>query len=348
MASVSVSRRSIQPLSLSGGLLLLLMITLLALLFSLFWGRYELPWQEGVALLWQWITNAPLTNEQETQLTVMLDIRLPRLIAAIAIGAALAVSGAAFQGLFMNPLVSPGVLGVLSGAAFGAALGMLFGVEWLVIQIASFVGALAALLLALWLGRDKEEPGMVRLVLAGMIVGSLFTALLSVIKYMADPYDKLPAIVYWLMGSLSMIDGATIAVLAPLMLVGVLLLIAYGRVLNVMSMGEDEAKTLGIPVKQTRLIILVLAALLGAVTVTLAGMIGWVGLVIPHLVRLVIGADNRWLLPYSAVAGGLYLLLIDNVSRLLLTSEIPLGILTALIGLPVFAWLLHRGRRVWS
>lgn len=343
-----MSRRSIQPLSLSGGLLLLLMITLLALLFSLFWGRYELPWQEGVALLWQWITNAPLTNEQETQLTVMLDIRLPRLIAAIAIGAALAVSGAAFQGLFMNPLVSPGVLGVLSGAAFGAALGMLFGVEWLVIQIASFVGALAALLLALWLGRDKEEPGMVRLVLAGMIVGSLFTALLSVIKYMADPYDKLPAIVYWLMGSLSMIDGATIAVLAPLMLVGVLLLIAYGRVLNVMSMGEDEAKTLGIPVKQTRLIILVLAALLGAVTVTLAGMIGWVGLVIPHLVRLVIGADNRWLLPYSAVAGGLYLLLIDNVSRLLLTSEIPLGILTALIGLPVFAWLLHRGRRVWS
>lgn len=343
-----MSRRSIQPLSLSSGLLLLLMITLLALLFSLFWGRYELPWQEGVALLWQWITNAPLTNEQETQLTVMLDIRLPRLIAAIAIGAALAVSGAAFQGLFMNPLVSPGVLGVLSGAAFGAALGMLFGVEWVVIQIASFVGALAALLLALWLGRDKEEPGMVRLVLAGMIVGSLFTALLSVIKYMADPYDKLPAIVYWLMGSLSMIDGATIAVLAPLMLVGVLLLIAYGRVLNVMSMGEDEAKTLGIPVKQTRLIILVLAALLGAVTVTLAGMIGWVGLVIPHLVRLVIGADNRWLLPYSAVAGGLYLLLIDNVSRLLLTSEIPLGILTALIGLPVFAWLLHRGRRVWS
>ena len=248
----------------------------------------------------------------------------------------------------MNPLVSPGVLGVLSGAAFGAALGMLFGVEWLVIQIASFVGALASLLLALWLGRDKEEPGMVRLVLAGMIVGSLFTALLSVIKYMADPYDKLPAIVYWLMGSLSMIDGATIAVIAPLMLLGVLLLIAYGRVLNVMSMGDDEAKTLGIPVKQTRLIILVLAALLGAFTVTLAGMIGWVGLVIPHLVRLVIGADNRWLLPYSAVAGGLYLLLIDNVSRLLLTSEIPLGILTALIGLPVFAWLLHRGRRVWS
>lgn len=343
-----MSRRSIQPLSLSGGLLLLLTITMVALVLSLFWGRYELPWQEGVAILWQWITNAPLTNEQETQLTVMLDIRLPRLIAAIAIGAALAVSGAAFQGLFMNPLVSPGVLGVLSGAAFGAALGMLFGVEWLVIQVASFVGALASLLLALWLGRDKEEPGMVRLVLAGMIVGSLFTALLSVIKYMADPYDKLPAIVYWLMGSLSMIDGATIAVLAPLMLVGVLLLIAYGRVLNVMSMGEDEAKTLGIPVKQTRLIILVLAALLGAVTVTLAGMIGWVGLVIPHLVRLVIGADNRWLLPYSAVAGGLYLLLIDNVSRLLLTSEIPLGILTALIGLPVFAWLLHRGRRVWS
>lgn len=343
-----MSRRSIQPLSLSGGLLLLLTITMVALVLSLFWGRYELPWQEGVAILWQWITNAPLTNEQETQLTVMLDIRLPRLIAAIAIGAALAVSGAAFQGLFMNPLVSPGVLGVLSGAAFGAALGMLFGVEWLVIQVASFVGALAALLLALWLGRDKEEPGMVRLVLAGMIVGSLFTALLSVIKYMADPYDKLPAIVYWLMGSLSMIDGATILVLAPLMLLGVLLLIAYGRVLNVMSMGEDEAKTLGIPVKQTRLIILVLAALLGAFTVTLAGMIGWVGLVIPHLVRLVIGADNRWLLPYSAVAGGLYLLLIDNVSRLLLTSEIPLGILTALIGLPVFAWLLHRGRRVWS
>lgn len=343
MASVSV-----KPLSLRAGLGALSILTLLALLMSLFWGRYDLPFTQGVSLLWQWSINAPLTSEQQTQLTVLLDIRFPRLLAAVLIGAALAVSGAAFQGLFMNPLVSPGVLGVLSGAAFGAAVGLLLGVDWLWVQIASFVGALVSLMLALWLGQDRQDAGMVRLVLAGMIVGSLFTALLSVIKYIADPYDKLPAIVYWLMGSLSMIDGATLWVVAPMMLLGIAMMIAYGRVLNVMSMGEDEAKTLGIPVKQTRLLILVLAAVLGALTVTLAGMIGWVGLVIPHLVRLVIGADNRWLLPYSAVAGGLYLLLMDDISRLLLTSEIPLGILTALVGLPVFAWLLHRGRRVWS
>lgn len=315
---------------------------------SLFWGRYELSWQDGMSLLWQWLQGQALTNQQQTQLTVLLDIRLPRVLASLLIGAALAVSGAAFQGLFMNPLVSPGVLGVLSGAAFGAAVGMLIGLTWVWVQLSSFAGALLSLALALWLGRDKEEPGLVRLVLAGMIVGSLFTALLSVIKYIADPYDKLPAIVYWLMGSLSMIDGATLWVVAPIMLLGIVLMAAYGRVLNVMSMGSEEAQTLGIPVRQIRLIILVVAALLGAATVALAGMIGWVGLVIPHLVRLVIGADNRWLLPFSALVGGLYLLLMDNLSRLVLVSEIPLGILTSLVGLPVFAWLLHRGRRVWS
>lgn len=334
--------------SYSAGLMALIVLTLLLMTMSLFWGRYDLPWQEGISLLWQWASGQPLSDVQQTQLMVLLDIRFPRLLAAVLIGAALAVSGAAFQGLFMNPLVSPGILGVLSGAAFGAALGMLFSFTWLWVQLASFAGALVSLLLALWLGKDKEEPGLVRLVLAGMIVGSLFTALLSVIKYVADPYDKLPAIVYWLMGSLAMIDGATLWVVAPMMLLGIVLMIAYGRVLNVMSMGAEEAQTLGIPVHQVRLIILVVAALLGAATVALAGMIGWVGLVIPHLVRLVIGADNRWLLPFSAVVGGLYLLLMDNLSRLVLVSEIPLGILTSLVGLPVFAWLLHRGRRVWS
>lgn len=334
--------------SYSAGLMALIVLTLLLMTMSLFWGRYDLPWQEGISLLWQWASGQPLSDVQQTQLMVLLDIRFPRLLAAVLIGAALAVSGAAFQGLFMNPLVSPGILGVLSGAAFGAALGMLFSFTWLWVQLASFAGALVSLLLALWLGKDKEEPGLVRLVLAGMIVGSLFTALLSVIKYVADPYDKLPAIVYWLMGSLAMIDGATLWVVAPMMLLGIALMIAYGRVLNVMSMGAEEAQTLGIPVHQVRLIILVVAALLGAATVALAGMIGWVGLVIPHLVRLVIGADNRWLLPFSAVVGGLYLLLMDNLSRLVLVSEIPLGILTSLVGLPVFAWLLHRGRRVWS
>lgn len=334
--------------SYSAGLMALIVLTLLLMTMSLFLGRYDLPWQEGISLLWQWASGQPLSDVQQTQLMVLLDIRFPRLLAAVLIGAALAVSGAAFQGLFMNPLVSPGILGVLSGAAFGAALGMLFSFTWLWVQLASFAGALVSLLLALWLGKDKEEPGLVRLVLAGMIVGSLFTALLSVIKYVADPYDKLPAIVYWLMGSLAMIDGATLWVVAPMMLLGIALMIAYGRVLNVMSMGAEEAQTLGIPVHQVRLIILVVAALLGAATVALAGMIGWVGLVIPHLVRLVIGADNRWLLPFSAVVGGLYLLLMDNLSRLVLVSEIPLGILTSLVGLPVFAWLLHRGRRVWS
>ncbi len=333
----------------STGLIVLAAITLLVLLVSLFAGRFALPWQEGVSVLWLWLSGQAITEPTQQQaLTVLLDIRLPRLVAALLIGAALAVSGAAFQGLFMNPLVSPGVLGVLSGAAFGAALGLLLGLSWISIQIASFIGAMVALFFALWLGKDNEEPGMVRLVLAGMIVGSLFTALLSVIKYMADPYDKLPAIVYWLMGSLSMIDGATIYWLSPIMLLSTLLLVGYGRVLNVLSIGEDEANTLGVNVKQVRFMILCLAAVLSALTVTLAGMIGWVGLVIPHLVRMVIGADNRWVLPYSALAGGLYLLLMDDLSRLVLTSEIPLGILTALVGLPVFAWLLNRSKRVFA
>ncbi len=168
------------------------------------------------------------------------------------------------------------------------------------------------------------------------------------VKYVADPYNKLPAIVYWLMGSLANVEGDLLLWLAPFMLVGMGLLIVQGHTLNVLSLGDDEARTLGVSVERKRLLVIVLATFLGAITVTLGGMIGWVGLVIPHLTRLLFGADNRFLLPASALIGAIYLLVVDNVARLALTVEIPLGILTALIGLPVFAWALKNVRKGWQ
>ncbi len=181
-----------------------------------------------------------------------------------------------------------------------------------------------------------------------MIAGALFTALLSVVKYVADPYNKLPAIVYWLMGSLANVEGGLLLWVAPFMLAGMGLLLAQGHTLNVLSLGDDEARTLGVSVERKRLLVIVLATFLGAITVTLGGMIGWVGLVIPHLTRLLFGADNRFLLPASALIGAIYLLVVDNVARLALSVEIPLGILTALIGLPVFAWALKNVRKGWQ
>ncbi|MDD3610492.1 MAG: iron ABC transporter permease [Halothiobacillaceae bacterium] len=331
-----------KPFGVLGGLsLALLLVTGTSLLL----GRYDLAPSQGLHAL---LLPLGLGGTVDPALSTLIsEVRLPRVAGALLIGAALAISGTAFQALFMNPLVSPGVLGVLSGAAFGAALALLAGGAWWLVQTAAFLCGLLAVALALWLGRRGGENALTLLVLGGMISGALFTAFLSVVKYVADPYNTLPAIVYWLMGSLALIDATALAWSAPLMGAGILLLAVQGHALNVMSLGDDEARALGLNVKRQRLFIILLATLLGAMTVVLAGMIGWVGLVIPHIARLLFGADNRLLLPASALLGALYLVLVDDVARLALTVEIPLGILTALIGLPVFAWALRNVHRGW-
>ncbi len=330
-----------------GAFVLLFGGLVLTALVSLTLGRYDFAPLSSLTQLW-WSLTSQDGEVNQLLVNIMLDVRLPRILAAVLIGAALAVAGTAFQALFMNPLVSPGVLGVLSGSAFGASLGiLLFDSVWMM-QLLSFGFGLLAVFIALMLAKGELRNNLTILVLGGMIAGALFTALLSVVKYVADPYNKLPAIVYWLMGSLANVEGGLLLWVAPFMLAGMGLLLAQGHTLNVLSLGDDEARTLGVSVERKRLLVIVLATFLGAITVTLGGMIGWVGLVIPHLTRLLFGADNRFLLPASALIGAIYLLVVDNVARLALSVEIPLGILTALIGLPVFAWALKNVRKGWQ
>ena len=323
---------------------LLFPLLLGAMAFSLTLGRYPLELgQIFQALLGQ------LDGEQAKLVSdLVMEIRLPRVLAAVLIGMSLAVSGAAFQSMFMNPLVSPGVLGVLSGASFGAAVGMVASGHWIVVQLCAFGFGMAAVGIALLIGRIQRQNALILLILGGIISGALFNALLSVVKYVADPYDDLPAIVYWLMGSLATVDKDTVLLLAIPMVIGIGVIASLGRALNALSMGEDEARSLGIPVRAVRLTVILAATLISALTVVMGGMIGWVGLVVPHIARLLVGPDNRVLIPASAMIGGIYLLLVDNVSRLAFSVEVPIGILTALIGIPFFAWALRNVKRGWG
>lgn len=292
--------------------------------------------------LWHALTAGP--NASPSMLhTIIWEVRLPHVLGAALIGAALAVSGAAYQGLFINPLVSPEILGVLAGAGFGAALGLVVSDHFVTVQLFSLIFGLLAVSLAVLLAwRVGDEDALIVLVLAGMITAALFTALLSMIKYTADPYDKLPAIIYWLMGSLGQITWAQLAWASPVILVASIGLTRQAQRLNIMSQGDEEARSLGVPVVRTRIWIILLTTILASVTVMLAGMIAWVGLIVPHITRLLLGADNRLVLPGSVLVGAIYLVAVDLLSRNFSTVEIPIGILTALIGLPIFAGLLLR------
>jgi len=318
-----------------------------AMFLSLASGRYPLPPLEVAGFFFAQLGWHELAPERQALLhNLIVDIRLPRVLAAVLVGAALSISGAAYQAVFRNPLVSPGLLGVLAGAASGAALGLVFSGNWWIMQLAAFLmGGLAVLIgvgIAALFGGS-----VVMLVLGGIISGALFTAILSLVKYVADPYNQLPAIVYWLMGSLASADLKDIGRLAIPMLCGTLVLASLGRALDALSMGDDEARTLGVPVALVRYGVIGAATLVSALTVSLAGMIGWVGLLVPHVARLLTGPGNARLLPASACLGGIFLLLADGIARNLGTTEIPIGIVTELLGIPAFLLVLHRARRGW-
>ncbi|MDR1888228.1 MAG: iron ABC transporter permease [Zoogloeaceae bacterium] len=330
-------------------LLPLLLLALLAtMLTSLSWGRYPLPPGELMAFLFGPSGFTEQDPERQAFLYhLIVEIRLPRILAAVLVGAALAISGAAFQAVFRNPLVSPGLLGVLAGAACGAALGLTFSDSWWVMQSAAF--GMGFLAVGVGVGIAALFGGsIVMLVLGGILSGALFTALLSLIKYTADPYNQLPAIVYWLMGSLASADLADLARLSLPMGLGIVLLSCLGRAMDALSMGDEEAAALGIPVKTVRYGVIALATLVSALTVSLAGVIGWIGLLAPHVTRLITGPGNRLLLPASALLGGIFLLLADGVARNLAETEIPIGIVTELLGIPVFLLVLSRARRGWA
>jgi iron complex transport system permease protein len=329
-------------------LLPLLLLTLLGtMLASLSLGRYPLPPGDVLHFLLHQLGLGELEAQRQALLhNLIVDIRLPRVLAAVLVGAALSISGAAYQAVFRNPLVSPGLLGVQSGAAAGAALGMVFSDSWWIMQVGAFSTGFLAVAIGVGIA-GLFGGSLVMLVLGGIISGALFTALLSLVKYVADPYNQLPAIVYWLMGSLATAELPDLARVAIPMGLGILLLASLGRALDALSMGEDEAATLGLPIRRVRYGVIALATLISALTVSLAGVIGWVGLLVPHIARLITGPGNRLLLPASALLGAIFLLLADGLARNLAETEIPIGIVTELLGIPAFLLVLHRARKGW-
>ena len=293
---------------------------------------------------------AALTGRAEgTADVVVWSIRLPRVLAAMLVGAALAAAGASYQVLFRNPLVSPDILGVSSGAALGAVCGIFLSLPVIAIQGFAFLGGLAAVGLVIFVSQAvRGVDQTLVLVLTGVVMGALAGAATSLLKVMADPYDQLPAITFWLLGSLASTTPADLGPVLPAVAVGLVPLILLRWRINLLSLGDDEARALGVDAPRLRLLVIAAATLITASVVAIAGVVGWVGLVIPHIARMLVGPSFATLLPVAAILGAGYLLLVDTLCRTLATIEIPLGILTAVLGAPFFLYLLARGRRGWT
>ncbi len=340
----SAGKKKVSGVS-AGVILLAVLILLFILSFAL--GRYPISPLDVVKILVSRIL--PLEHTwPDIMNTVVMEIRLPRILAAMLVGASLALAGVSFQGLFRNPLVSPDILGVSSGAGFGAALAILISGNQMVIQIFAFCFALLAVGIAYGISRIVKGNATLTLILAGMAVGSLFGALLSLTKYVADPIDQLPAITYWLMGSLASVSTRDLFIAAIPILSGIIVLILIRWRFNVLAMGEEEAMALGVNTGRLRAIIIICCTMITASSVCISGTIGWVGLVIPHVGRTLVGPNHKILLPVSLLLGAAYLLLIDDICRTAASVEIPIGILTAIIGVPFFVYLLKRSGRGWA
>jgi iron complex transport system permease protein len=320
---------------------LLILVPLILGVLSLFIGRYPMSIGDGLKILFSHIF--PIDHDWTPAMeAVVMQIRLPRAILAMLIGAGLSISGASFQGMFKNPLVSPDILGVSSAAGFGAAMVILMNGNAAAVQTSAFVFGAGGVLLTYFVSRIYKTTPILMLVLSGIVVGSLFSALLSITKYVADPYEKLPAITFWLMGSLAAATmKSVITVLIP-MAIGIIGLLLISWRLNILAMGDEEARSLGVRTELLKFIIIICCTLLTASAVSVAGIIGWIGLVIPHIGRMMVGPDNRVLLPTTISIGASFLLVIDTIARAATGVEIPLGILTALVGAPFFAYLLRK------
>lgn len=322
-------------------------VFLAVLLGSLLVGRYALSPGQLVHMLWTRISGGaadwPISDDK-----VVFAVRLPRVAAAALVGAALAVSGAAYQGMFRNPMVSPDILGASTGAGFGAAVAILLGAGYFGISAAAFCCGLLAVAAAWLVSRLSKSHQAVTLILAGMMISSLFSAGTSFVKLVADTQQQLPAITYWLMGSLSSIKDMDVVFLAIPVALGMIPLFFLRWRMNLLTVGEEEAQSMGVNTRRLRGAVIVCATLLTSASVAVSGMIGWVGLVIPHFCRMLFGYDYRRLIPAGALFGAAFLLAVDDIARLVTTGELPLGILTAFVGAPLFLYLIATGggRRV--
>ena len=276
---------------------------------------------------------------------VVINIRLPRILLACLVGGCLSMAGAAFQSVFQNPMAAPDILGASSGACFGAALAILLNFSKGGITALSFVSSLVTVALVYLIGRRARGSRRIGILLAGIMVGSLFSSATSYVKLVADPNSQLPAITYWLMGSLSSIKVEDVRFLVLPVAVGLLPLFLLRWRMNLLTVGEEEAQSMGVRTGVLRLVVILCATLLTTASVAVSGMIGWVGLVIPHFCRMLFGYDYRRLIPAAALFGAAFLLAVDDIARLVTTGELPLGILTAFVGAPLFLYLIITGGR---
>jgi iron complex transport system permease protein len=314
-------------------------------LLSLCMGRFSVPAGDVMNILL-----SPITGQDgswtQNEYNVVINSRLPRVIAAILVGAALALSGAAYQGVFQNPLVSPDILGVSYGACVGAAISILLYLNTWQTQIFAFFGGLLAVWITVSIPKLMHRHSNIVMVLSGVIVGGFMSSIIGLLKYVADPDTQLAEITYWQLGSIAKVNYDTLAYTAPAMIVAGIVILAMRWRINLLSLGEDEARSLGVNLKRERGIVIVASTVLTACAVSLSGTIGWVGLIIPHVARRIVGEDNKRLIPTVALVAAAFLLLVDLIARCLTGYEIPLGILTGLVGAPIFGYILVKQKDV--
>ena len=324
----------------------ILLLVLLALIIAcLCVGKYQISPGECIRILiGKFSGTEPSWDAMDENM--LIGVRMPRVMASVIVGAALALSGAVYQGIFKNPLVSPDFLGVSSGACVGAATAILLSFSSVMIQITAFAGGLLAVAVTMLIPKMLRSESGIMLVLAGIIVGGAMSSILGFIKYIADPETQLAAITYWQLGSFAYVDNKAVLSILPLSIAAAAVLIGMSWWINILSLGEQEAKSLGARVGVLRVVCIVCSTVLTAGAVCISGTIGWVGLVIPHFGRMIAGSDNRTLLPASMLIGSIFMLFVDTVTRIAGPAEMPVSILTGLIGAPFFAWLLYRQRRI--
>ncbi|MBQ6350966.1 MAG: iron ABC transporter permease [Methanobrevibacter sp.] len=325
---------------------LLIFLPVILFFASFLMGRYPISPIDVVSTILSPVF--PQLEVSSTITTIVFEIRLPRIIGALVVGACLAMAGAAFQSIFKNPLVSSDLLGVSNGAGFGAALAILISGANIVTQIFAFIFGLISVSITYLISKTYKAGGILVLVLSGVAISAFFNSLISAIKFVADPDDKLPEIVYWLMGSLASVTMDKLLMISIPVIVGAVILLLLRWHMNLLAMGDEEAQSLGINPSRIRLLIIAGCTLLTSAAVSISGIIGWIGLIIPHMARMIVGPDNKILMPASLSLGASFLLLVDNISRVVISIEIPIGILTAVIGVPIFLYLLKRGYSEWS
>lgn len=338
MNSIMASKRKI-----SITIVLLTAVLVLLVVFSICLGKYPVSPKESLSILCRAITFKEQLADSMT-VNVVLRLRLPRILVSIFVGAALSISGACYQSIFQNPLVSPDFLGVSSGACIGAAVAILLGLSSAFISGFAFIGGILAVLITASIPALIKNRSNIMLVLSGIIVGSLMSSILGFIKFVADPQTQLASITYWTMGDFSYASNADLLPMVIVLVPPMIILLLMSWWMDVLSMGQDEARTLGTNVRLVRGVAIVCSTLLTAGSICFAGSIGWVGLIVPHFVRMLVGSSNRRVLPVSCLFGGIFMLVVDTLTRLIGAAEMPVSIMTGIIGAPFFCWLLFKKR----